>query len=494
MPLRLLSLIACLLAPSALLAKAGLFENATDVGAPELSGRSYYDPVWEQYTLTGSGANMWGERDAFHFLHTRREGDWELSARITFVGEGVNAHRKACLLFRQTLEPGSPYVDVALHGDGLTSLQFRAEAGGPTREVRSRLNAPERVKLRKRGAHYEFQVGNAAGGWDSTGCSVELPMDGPLHIGLGVCAHETDVRETAVFSDVTLTPLPPMQTTDNWRSSLEIINIHSGDRRSIYHTKDLIEAPNWLADDSLVFNSKGRLYRLYQDGPQAFRPQEIDTGFATRCNNDHGPSPDGKWMAISDNGNGQSQIYVVPIEGGTPRLVTPKAPSYWHGWSPDGKWVTYCAERGGEYDVYKIPVAGGEEVRLTDAPMLDDGPEYSPDGKFIYFNSARTGTMQIWRMRPDGSEQEQLTFDAWNDWFAHPSPDGRWLVFVSYPPEIDAQAHPRDKNVKLRIMPAEGGEIRELAAIFGGQGTINVPSWSPDSQHFAYVRYQPEQD
>ena len=159
----------------------------------------------------------------------------------------------------------------------------------------------------------------------------------------------------------------------------------------------------------------------------------LDTGGQIHCNNDHGISPDGTQLAISDQTqDGKSRIYVLPIAGGTPRLVTPKAPSYWHGWSPDGKTLAYCAERNGEFDIYTIPVEGGEETRLTTAPGLDDGPDYSPDGKYIYFNSERTGRMQIWRMKPDGSEQEQITSDDYNNWFAHPSPDGRWIVFLSY--------------------------------------------------------------
>jgi Tol biopolymer transport system component len=210
---------------------------------------------------------------------------------------------------------------------------------------------------------------------------------------------------------------------------------------------------------------------------------------AVRCNNDHGISPDGTQLAISDQTmDRRSRIYVLPITGGEPRLVTSLAPSYWHGWSPDGKTLAYCAERNGEFDIYTIAAAGGEERRLTTAPGLDDGPEYSPDGQYIYFNSERTGTMQIWRMKPDGSQQEQVTSDEYNNWFAHPSPDGKWIVFLTYPKEV--KGHPENQDVMLRLMPADGGEIQVLAKLFGGQGTINVPSWSPDSKNVAFVSYQ----
>jgi Tol biopolymer transport system component len=181
-------------------------------------------------------------------------------------------------------------------------------------------------------------------------------------------------------------------------------------------------------------------------------------------------------------------IYVLPSEGGKPRRVTQLGPSYWHGWSPDGKTLAYCAERGGEYDVYTISVDGGEETRLTTATGLDDGPDYSADGQYIYFNSVRTGKMEIWRMKTDGSEQEQITSDEYNNWFPHPSPDGKWIAFLSYEPDV--AGHPPNKDVMLRIMPAGGGEIEVLAKLFGGQGTINVPSWSPDSANLAFVSYR----
>jgi TolB protein len=277
-----------------------------------------------------------------------------------------------------------------------------------------------------------------------------------------------------------------LQQGGSIESTLEIVSIETGERTIIYRARQHFEAPNWSRDgEFFIFNSGGRIYTLPVKGGE---PRLLDTGSATNCNNDHGLSPDGTLLALSHSPEDRSLIYIVPITGGEPRLVTPLGPSYWHGWSPDGKTLAYCAERNGNYDVYTIPVEGGEETRLTDAPGLDDGPDYSPDGKYIYFNSERTGTMQIWRMHPDGSEQEQVTFDAYNDWFPHPSPDGKWLVFLSYEPDV--KGHPANKDVTLRIMPMEGGEPRVLVNLFGGQGTINVPSWAPDSRHFAFVSYR----
>jgi Tol biopolymer transport system component len=299
--------------------------------------------------------------------------------------------------------------------------------------------------------------------------------------------------EEAIFSEVEITSGKP-QTAGRpgegeavLESRLETIDIASKARRVVYHARAHFEAPNWSRDGKyFLFNQDGRIYKLPVSGG---KPQLLNTGFATRCNNDHGLSPDGTQLVISDQSqrDNKSLIYILPSSGGTPRLVTELGPSYWHGWSPDGKTLVYCAERNGNYDVYAISVDGGAETRLTTAEGLDDGPDYSPDGQYIYFNSVRTGTMQIWRMKADGSEQEQITFDEYNDWFPHPSPDGKWIVFLSY--ENDVQGHPANKDVMLRLMPAAGGEIQVLAKLFGGQGTINVPSWSPDSKQVAFVSY-----
>jgi Tol biopolymer transport system component len=293
--------------------------------------------------------------------------------------------------------------------------------------------------------------------------------------------------EKAEFTDVELATRKAQPTEKpSVESTLEVVDIGSKDRRAIYHTSGIIEAPNWTRDGrNFLFNSKGRIYRLPSTGGE---PQMIDTGFADRCNNDHGLSADGGQLAISHHGpGGKSLIYLIPSTGGVPKQLTPKGPSYFHGWSPDGKTIVYCAERNGEFDVYSIPAAGGEEKRLTSAPGLDDGPEFSPDGKYVYFNSVRTGRMQIWRMHPDGSNQEQITSDEFNNWFPHPSPDGKWIAFLSY--SKDVEGHPANKDVQLRLLPTKGGPPQTLGKLFGGQGTINVPSWSPDSRRLAFVSY-----
>lgn len=296
---------------------------------------------------------------------------------------------------------------------------------------------------------------------------------------------------------VLLCPLVGAQTpAPRVESILEIYELKSGRRTIVHREEGRFEAPNWTQDGKyLLINRQGRLYRVPVAGGS---PELIETGEIRQLNNDHGLSPNGRMLAISHNNREygpreNSMIYLVPLTGGTPRLVTTKAPSYWHGWSPDGRLLAYTAKRDGDYNIFTIPVdpgAGTVERQLTTAPGLDDGPDYSPDGRYIYFNSVRSGRMQIWRMNADGREQIQITNDELNNWFPHPSPDGRMIVFISYLDPIDPSTHPANKNVSLRLLDLKSGKSRELTRLFGGQGTINVPSWSPDSRRFAFVSYR----
>jgi Tol biopolymer transport system component len=282
-------------------------------------------------------------------------------------------------------------------------------------------------------------------------------------------------------------------TQDSIRSALKTVDIASGTVETVYAEQRHFEAPNWSRDGRyFIINSKGRLYRLDARDPRELRP--INTGFATRANNDHGISPDGKSLVISHEITEDwqtSTVFHLPITGSAaPRQVTTKAPSFWHGWSPDGKTLAFVGRRDNEFDIYTIALAGGDERRITTCPGLDDGPDYSPDGAFIYYNSFCSGRMQIWRMRPDGGQPEQLTRDEYSNWFPHPSPDGRWVVYIAYL-EDQAQNHPFGKQVKLRLMDLRDGSVRDLTPpFFGGQGTFNVPSWSPDSKHVAFVSYE----
>lgn len=276
-------------------------------------------------------------------------------------------------------------------------------------------------------------------------------------------------------------------------SHILTLDITTGKIDTITSIKAHFEAPNWHRNNYLILNSKGKLYTL---DLSTRKTSALNTGSANQSNNDHGISPDSKWLVISNNDKTdpspkpyKSAIYILPIAGGEPRRVTPEVPSFWHGWSPDGKTLAYCAERNGNFDIYTIDVNGGAETRLTDTKDLDDGPDYSPDGKYIYFNSYRTGHMQIWRMNADGTKPEQVTFDENSNWFAHPSPDNKWIVYIAYTSD-EKQSHLFGKNVKLRLMNLKTKAIKDITPVFyGGQGTINVPSWSPDSKKIAFVSY-----
>ncbi len=466
-------------------AAVGLFDSESDVGSPARRGGTILNSSDSSYTISGGGSNMWFSTDAFHFVWKKVSGDISLAADIAIPTSEGDPHRKAVLIIRQSLEADSPYADAAIHGDGLTSLQYRETKAARTYEIQSNTQGPKRLRIEKRGRYVSMSVGANGTDLKPAGGSFRLELQEPYYIGLGVCSHNNDRLETATFSNVELNNRTVLGT--NLLSTLETITIASKDRRSVWTTTNRIEAPNWTKGSDLIFNSRGRLFQIPVAGGI---PVEIDTGIANRCNNDHGISPDGKSLVISDQSQGdrKSRIYTIPLLGGPIKLITTNAPSYWYGWSPDGQTLAYCAERGGEFDVYTIPVNGGEERRLTTAKGLDDGPDYSPDGNHIYFNSDRTGTMQVWRMKTDGSDQKQITDDEFNNWFPHSSPDGKHLVFLSY--EKDVKGHPEDKDVTLRIMPLTGGKPEVLAKLFGGQGTINVPSWSPDSRRLSFVSYQ----
>ena len=320
---------------------------------------------------------------------------------------------------------------------------------------------------------------------------MRIAFQEPFYVGIGVCSHNKDVTEKAVFSNVELThrcPPPPGRAGPLQHAR------DAGDRldrspRRPRHARRRIEAPNWLRDgQTLIFNSGGRIYRIPAAGGQAARPSTPASPRAATTTTASRPTARCWPSATSRRGSGSRSSTRCRSPAGRPGSSRRPGPSYWHGWSPDGKTLAYCGERDGEFDIYTIPAEGGHETRLTTAKGLDDGPEYSPDGKSIYFNSDRTGTMQIWRMKPDGSDQEQVTDDEFNNWFPHPSPDGRSMVFLSY--EKDVAGHPENKDVTLRRMTLDGKKIDVLGRFFGGQGTINVPCWSPDGRKIAFVTYQ----
>jgi hypothetical protein len=485
-------------APSA---AVGVFESAADVGSPKIAGTAAYNPISQDYALSAAGTNMWAQRDEFQFVSKGLNGDFILQARVAFAGAGVDPHRKAGLVIRSGTDADAPYVDAVVHGDGLTSLQFRRTKGAVTEEKRSTITGADVLQIERRGTRFVMSAAKFGDPYTVTELT-DMALPGEVLAGLALCAHNPDVVERAVFSNVRVIR-PAAENFRPYRdyigSVLELLDVASGARRVLRESisggaNDApFEAPNWTRDGgSLIYNTsgagenRGRLVRYdLATGQTAL----IDTATHTRNNNDHVLSFDGTMLGISDQSQpGGSAVYTVPLAGGTPTRITANTPSYMHSWSPDGRTLIYTGGRNNEFDIYAMNADGsGSERNLTSSKGLDDGPEYSPDGKFIYFNSVRSGTMQVWRMKPDGADPQQVTSDAWNNWFPHLSPDGQWIAFISFPKEVDPAEHPYYKQVMLRVMPASGGAPRTIAYVYGGQGTINVPSWSPDSRMLAFV-------
>ena len=468
----------------------GVLANTSDVGAPKLKGQTLYSATDQTYTLTGGGTNMWGNADEFHFAYKKIQGDFIVRAQVTFLGDGVDPHRKVGWSIRPTLAKNGQHVSAEIHGDGLTSLQYRRVIDGITEEMNSKDNAPDVVQLERQGNTYVMST--AKFGAPFTRVVLEnFSLPDEVFVGIFVCAHNPEVLEQAVYSNIRIVKPAPKDLVpyrDYLGSNLEIMDVATGQRKILMQAPNSLQAPNWTIDGkTLIYNSEGKLYNF---DLATNRSSELNTGFAVKNNNDHVLTFDGKTLGISHHStddDGQSIIYYLPATGGEPIRVTDTGPSYFHGWSPDGETMVFTGGRNNKYDIYAIPKAGGKEKRLTDSPGLNDGPEYSPDGQYIYFNSNRSGKMQIWRMKSDGKNQEQLTDDEYNNWFPHLSPDGKQLVMISFPSDIDPNDHPFYKHVYLRTMPAEGGTPKVIGYLYGGQGTINVPSWSPDGKKIAFV-------
>ena len=471
----------------------GIFDNHTDIGNCKKKGFATYNPNDQTYTIGGAGVNMWFDKDEFHYLWTTLQGDFILRAEVKLVGEGVDPHRKVGWIVKNNLDYNSQHVNAAIHGDGLTSLQYRRTVGGETEEVLSLDSFPDVIQLERRGNTYIMST--ARFGEEFITVQMDsMQLDKEVYVGIYVCAHNPDIIESAIYRNVRI--IKPEDSdyqpyVDYIGSHLEVLDIQTGHRKILYSSEHSIQAPNWTTDGrKLIYNSKGHLY-FYDLNTHSI--SHLNTGFAINNNNDHVLTFDGTLLGISHhnrNDGGASTIYYLPVEGGSKPVAVTKpgvGASYLHGWSPDNKRMVFTGNRKGKYDIYTVDIHTGEEEQLTDQNTLDDGPEYSPDGNYIFFNSARTGKMKLWRMDANGNNQSQLTFDDYNDWFPHVSPDQKWILFLSYPKNIDPGAHPFYKHCLLRIMPYEGGQPRILAYIYGGQGTINVPSWSPDSRKISFV-------
>jgi len=498
-----LCLLTILFIPVAALAQnstTGIFRNSQDIGNPKNKGAAVYNEADQSYQLKGSGYNIWFGRDEFYYLWNPIKGDFLLTASFRFEGNGTEPHRKTGWMIRTSTDDNSPHISAALHGDGLTLLQWRdykgAEMKDPEDQIFARDSGYFVIQLERTGNVIFMRAAKEGSPFEEIGSYEMLNLPNEILAGLFICSHNPDIIETVKIRNVRIDkPVPANYNATRDGAvgcRLETMNVFDGTRKVIWEKDGRFEAPNWMPDGKkLLFNMDGLMYTFPVTGGE---PEVLNTGSVNRNNNDHGISFNGKLLALSGQQQGVqggSNVFIVSLKGGEPRKITDEAPSYWHGWAPNNKEVVYVAQRGGKkvYNIYRNSIKGGKEVALTDIPAGEhvDGCEYSPDGKYIYYNGSHTGNMQLWRIKPDGSGREQLTFDEYKNWFPHISPDGKWIAFISFPPDIEKNSHPSYKRVMLRLMPATGGEPKVIAYLYGGQGTINVPSWSPDSKQIAFV-------
>ena len=482
------TLILILMISSVMAQNLGIFTNQADIGMVKTKGSSVYNSDNQSYMISGSGENVWGQKDEFQYTYRKIKGDFILRTNVAFVGESSQEHRKTGWMVRHSLEVNSPCAAAVVHGNGLTSLQYR---GKPDQDMITEdlpITGADVLQLERRGNKLIMSAAKMGERFFEEQATVELGDE--VYVGLFVCAHDSAGFEKAAFHNVRIV-VPPKPDFVPYRdyigSHIEVMDVETGHRQIVYSAPNSLQAPNWMLDPNIFTYQEDGL--LYDFDLRTGKPVLIETGDAKQNNNDHVYSFDGKTMGISNfsGENRRSVIYTLPRHGGTPKQITPNGPSYLHGFSPDGKFLVYTAVRNNAWNIFKIPAKGGQEIQITNEPGLDDGPEYTPDGKWLYFNSDRTGTTQIWRMKPDGSHPEQVTFDEMNDWFPHISPDGKWIVFISFPRSVPSGEHPFYKHVYIRLMPITGGEPKIIAYVYGGQGTMNVPNWSPDSKKIAFI-------
>ncbi|HZE82656.1 MAG TPA: hypothetical protein VE035_00040 [Puia sp.] len=488
----------------------GIFEDHADIGHPKISGSASYDETSQTYLISGGGSNIWFNRDEFHFVYKKMKGDFMLTADFEFTGDtvGVVGHRKIGWMIRESTDEGAASANACKHIDGLVVLQWRPYKGMFMRDPEEERFYPKKggqtIRLERIGKTITMTIAHPGEPLQFVGAYQTDVLDKEVLVGLYILSHDSNRLANARVWNVRIDQPVIHEYTSNPHavqpvphdvlgSRLEIVDIADGRRKVIHEGPGRFEAPNWMPDGKkLLFNEGGSLYTIPVGGGAA---EKLNTGSVSKINNDHMISFDGKWLGISSSRDGLpgggSTVYTMPLGGGEPKLITEGTPSFLHGWAPGAKDVAIVAKRNGSpiYNLYSVSVKDNKETALTtNTSGHVDGPEYSPDGKYIYYNANASGTMQIWRMRPDGSAKEQLTFDEYHSWFPHISPDGKWMVFISFPVDIDPDAHPSYKNVMLRLMPlTQPGAPRVIAWLYGGQGTLNAPSWSPDSRYIAFV-------
>ena len=469
-------------------AALGIFDDHGDVGTVLHPGSAEYDPSTASYTISGSGENMWFGKDAYHFVWKKVSGDISLTADADFITKTGNPHKKAVLMFRQSLDTDSPYVDVAVHLSGMTSLQYRDEKGVNTHEIQSNISAPTRLRLVKRGDYVYLWLGGPEGDLKVSGASIRSPLQGTFYVGIGVCSHDKDVVEKAVFSKVELTTPPAATGEPKLYSTLESVAISSTDRHVAYVAPEHFEAPNWTRDGAaFLFNSNGHIMRLPVPGGE---PAIIDTASPTTATTTTAfrRIRNGWLSAISHRKNTAPWFIWCPSRAARPGR-SPKIP---HPIGMAGRRMdprSLSSDSEMEISI-STPSQSPAATRLVSPPRRDSTMVQNTRRMANIFTSTPSApaSCRSGACSRTAAGQEQITSDEFNNWFPHISPDGKWMVFLTY--DKDVTGHPENKDVKLRLMSLEDKKITVLASLFGGQGTINVPSWSPDSKQLAFVSYE----
>jgi TolB protein len=478
-------------------ADLGIFQGQSDVGSVTAPGGASYDAAADRYALTSAGANTWYHVDAFRYLWIKSSGDWALTAEISFPPPAYrhepNPHRKGILMFRQSLDAGSAYAALAVHGSGLTALQYRQERGANTQDVEINIDLPKTVRIEKRGDLFTTFLSLHGEPLHAIGASTQLRLQSPFYIGLGALSHDVNTTDTVQFAHVSLRQLDAVNGLHPvLYSTLQTLQIEDQFRRAtvIRNVPGFMQSVNWAAGGKTLYvDEEGHLERIaLLDRPAEALPQPIAVGKLVDCSGNHGISPDGKWLAVScrESPQGEHQVYLLPADGGAPvRSLTHGAqPSFFHAWSADSRTIAFTRGDASKADIFTIAATGQAESRLT-RNTLNDGPDFSPDGVYIYFDSSRSGTSQIWRMHVDGSQPEQMTDDEYQNSSPHVSPDGKHLAFLSQP----ANAGSGIGDATLRIISFDDGLIRTLVNFQGDRGSLAMYSWG-DLNHLAFISYQ----
>ena len=476
-------------------AALGLFKGQSTIGSAAASGSGHYDEATDTYTLFSAGANTWYHVDSFDYLWKKASGDMTFSADISFPPQSYdhepNPHRKGLLMIRQSLDAGSSYAAVAVHGSGMTALQFRRARGANTEDIELNIEAPRTIRIEKRGDAIQLLLSMKGEPLHPVGAAVKLHFAEPFYVGLGALSHDTTSIDRVEFSRVSFDTMGTQGDAKPARvATLQTIQIDDQFRRAmvIRTTSAPMQLANWAPDGKSIYvHEAGRVINIPYLTPEAGgSPRVIDIGALKDCSGNFGISPDGEWLAMScaESRGGARQIYVLPAQGGAPRKITAgAAPSYFHAWSPDTRTIAFTRGSAGHADIFVIPAAGGAEVRLT-TDTINDGPDFSPDGKFIYFDSSRSGTTQIWRMQAGGSGAEQLTDDENENSSPHVSPDGKNVAFLS---RSQDDGEPLS-DAALKVI-APDGFIRSVATFKGDRGSLSMYCWG-DASHIAFISYQ----